>query len=241
MKRLIALFLCLSALLATCATAAFGHEAPDFTKKGSITIQWKYQETVVPDGALRAYRIAAVKEDDGDFTFLPLAGFGGKKFTADSLTPELAKELAGMVKSTAAIAPTSSKDGVVTFEKLQLGLYLIVQTRSAAGYQDISPFLVSVPMWDTDHYVYEINAKEKFQLKKTTDSTQKPDTDDKNNSSGGTGGGSSSGGTSTGGSSSGGNTLPQTGQLNWPIPVLLLGGTVLIVGGVALRRREYHA
>lgn len=241
MKRIIALFLCLTALLTACTTAAFGSEAPDFTKKGSITIQWKYQDTVVPDGALRAYRIAAVKESDGDFTFLPLAGFEGKKLTADSLTPELAKELAGMVKSTAAIAPTSSKDGVVTFEKLQLGLYLIVQTKSADGYQDISPFLVSVPMWDTDHYVYEINAKEKFQLKKTTTTTTTPGKDDSTTTTDkNTNTNTNKPGTS-GGSSSGGSTLPQTGQLNWPIPVLLLGGTVLIVSGVALRRREYHA
>ena len=39
MKRITALFLSILLLLSLCVTA-LGHEAPDLTKKGTITIQW---------------------------------------------------------------------------------------------------------------------------------------------------------------------------------------------------------
>ena len=33
-------------------------------------------------------------------------------------------------------------------------------------------------------------------------------------------------------------TLPQTGQLNWPIPVLTAAGTCLIAAGILLRKKH---
>ena len=60
------------------------------------------------------------------------------------------QELAGMVKASSAIKPASFKSGVVTFDNLELGLYLIVQTKSISGYEKVAPFLVSVPLWDKD-------------------------------------------------------------------------------------------
>ncbi len=32
--------------------------------------------------------------------------------------------------------------------------------------------------------------------------------------------------------------IPQTGQLNWPIPVLAFSGVVLIIVGVAMLRKK---
>ncbi len=59
-------------------------------------------------------------------------------------------------------------------------------------------------------------------------------------SSGGTTGGSGGVGTSAGG-----KTLPQTGQLNWPVPVLCLYGAVFMVVGLLMlpfsRRKRPHA
>lgn len=197
MKRITALFLSILLLLSLCVTA-LGHEAPDLTKKGTITIQWKFQGDALPDGALRAYQ--------------------GKDLSEKNLTPELAKELAGMVKASSAIKPASFKSGVVTFDNLELGLYLIVQTKSISGYEKIAPFLVSVPLWDKDHYLYEINVSEKFEIKKEPPTPGTPETPDQP-----------------------GDKLPQTGQVNWPMPVLLILGLALIVTGTALKRKSKHA
>ena len=118
MKRITALFLSILLLLSLCVTA-LGHEAPDLTKKGTITIQWKFQGDALPDGALRAYRVGTLKDTDGNFSFAPLPAYQGKDLSEKNLTPELAKELAGMVKASSAIKPASFKNGVVTFDELE--------------------------------------------------------------------------------------------------------------------------
>lgn len=215
MKHITSFFLSVVLLLSLCVTAVFGHEAPDLGKRGTITIQWKFQDKALPDGALRAYQIGTLKEIDGDFSFAPLSAYKDKDLSEKNLTPELAKELAGMVKASGGIKPSSFKNGVVTFDDLELGLYLIVQTKTLFGYEKITPFLVSVPLWDKDHYLYEIGVSEKFELKKKP---SVPDSPDKP-----------------------GDTLPQTGQVNWPVPVLLTLGLVLIVSGAALRRKSKYA
>ena len=120
-----------------------------------------------------------------------------------------------MVQAPDGIKPSSFENGVVTFDGLELGLYLILQTKTISGFEKITPFLVSVPLWDRDHYLYEISVSEKFELKKTPST---PDTPDKP-----------------------GPTLPQTGQVNWPVPVLLTLGLVLIVSGATLRRKSKYA
>ena len=217
MKRITALFLSILLLLSLCVTA-LGHEAPDLTKKGTITIQWKFQGDALPDGALRAYRVGTLKDTYGNFSFAPLPAYQGKDLSEKNLTPELAKELAGMVKASSAIKPASFKSGVVTFDNLELGLYLIVQTKSISGYEKVAPFLVSVPLWDKDHYLYEINVSEKFEIKKEPPTPGTPETPDQP-----------------------GDKLPQTGQVNWPMPVLLILGLVLIVTGTALKRKSKHA
>ena len=223
MKRITALFLSVVLLLSLCA-AAFGHEIPDAQKKGTITIQWKFQGKVLPDGALRAYRVGTLKDTDGNFSFAPLPAYQGKDLSEKNLTPELAKELAGMVKASDGIKPASFKSGVVTFDNLKLGLYLIVQTKDVSGYERITPFLVSVPLWDKDHYLYEINVSEKFEIKKTSSSPGTPSTP----------------GTSETPNQPNGK-LPQTGQVNWPMPVLLTLGLALIVTGTALKKKAKHA
>ena len=163
-------------------------------------------------------RVGTLKDTDGNFSFAPLPAYQGKDLSEKNLTPELAKELAGMVKASSAIKPASFKSGVVTFDNLELGLYLIVQTKSISGYEKVAPFLVSVPLWDKDHYLYEINVSEKFEIKKEPPTPGTPETPDQP-----------------------GDKLPQTGQVNWPMPVLLILGLALIVTGTALKRKSKHA
>ena len=116
-------------------------------------------------------------------------------------------------------------DGTVLVQSLNLGLYLLVQDKAADGFEVISPFLVSVPMYENGAYIYEVNAEPKLSAL-----TKTPATDP-----GTSGGGGSSGGGSSSGSSSGTGTLPQTGQLNWPVPVLSALGLCLFFLGWMLR------
>ena len=114
-----------------------------------------------------------------------------------------------------------NKTGSVTFPELSHGLYLVVQVKAASGYEAVQPFLVTVPMLEDGHYVYDVNAYGKIALKKA-----------KTDPAGRTPTGTVPGGTVPGGG------LPQTGQLNWPIPVLALAGCILILIGRACRRKN---
>lgn len=109
----------------------------------------------------------------------------------------------------------------MTFPELPHGLYLVVQVEAAPGYEAVQPFLVTVPMLEDGHYVYDVNAYGKTALQKTK--TDPSDT-------------APSGTVPAGTIPAGG--LPQTGQLNWPIPVLALTGCVLILIGLACRRKN---
>ena len=52
-------------------------------------------------------------------------------------------------------------DGNAAFEDLELGLYLIVQSKASNGYAPIKPFLVSLPMAENGKWNYEVDASPK--------------------------------------------------------------------------------
>ena len=88
---------------------------------------------------------------------------------------------------------------------------LIYQQKTASGYNNISPFLVTIP-YDGKTDVTSISKPELKKEPQSPTETTKPTT-----------GGSSGGNT--------GNKLPQTGQLTWPIPALVSGGMLLFALG----------
>lgn len=107
--------------------------------------------------------------------------------------------------------------GAVVFSDLKPGLYLIVQNEAADGYKAAAPFLVSVPLYENGTYVYEVDASPKMSIlteepaPEIPDEPSEPVTD---------------------------RTLPQTGQLNWPVPALAMLGMCIFVAGWMLRQRE---
>ncbi len=196
-------------LLCALSVTVYAHETPDESRKGTITVEMEYGGNAVTGGKLLAYRVARIVEEDGNYGFEALAPYEVQELSPETLnTPELAAAFAGQI-SGEGIAPATSEDGLVSFENLELGLYLIVQTEACDGFETLEPFLVSVPMNEGGHYVYEVNAEGKFQLHQEPEPTtpaESPEPD-----------------------------LPQTGQLNWPIPVLAVLGLCLFSIGWALR------
>ena len=220
-KQLILLLLAALTLCGTHVTAS-AHPVPDLTKTGSITVTMCYQDKAVPGGSLKLYRVGDVNEDDGNYSFVPTNDFKGcvAVFDEDNIqSPELAKKLADYAakkKISAVGTKTIGKDGKATFADLEPGLYLVVQKTAAPGYGKVSPFLVSVPYLEDDHYIYNVESKPKTDLEREVTPTEAP---------------------------SNGGTLPQTGQLNWPVPVLVVLGLMLFTIGWVLRfgkKRDGH-
>lgn len=219
-EKICSLFLVLSLLCMTAVTmtvTVYAHEVPDAEKKGTVTVEMTYDGKAVTGGVLTAYRVGQVQASNGDYFFVKteaMENFSGSYKDINSAA--LAEDMAAYVKSNSlsACATAENKEGKAAFSDMELGLYLIVQTKASSGYDPLKPFLVSVPVNEDGHYVYEVSANGKFQLHQATKPSKpakptKPKPLQPN--------------------------LPQTGQLNWPVPVLVVTGLALFVAGWMLR------
>lgn len=216
-KHLISALLALLLLLCLPLSAAAAHPVPDLTRKGSITITMKYKGKPVSGGTLALYRVGDVHEDDRNYSFVPVKGLEALDYS-DIQSPDLAKAAAKAVeeKKIAAVKTvTIGSSGTAEFSDLALGLYLVAQKTAASGYKMTASFLVSVPYLEDGAYVYNVKADPKTDLEREVvpAPTEKPSTP------------------------SGGGKLPQTGQLWWPVPVLICMGLGCIAVGL-IRRRE---
>ena len=108
-------------------------------------------------------------------------------------------------------------EGKSQFKNLTTGLYLIVQDNAAEGFSKLDAFLVGVPMMVEGEYQYHVTAAVKSELERTptpvTPPAVKP-SDPK---------------------------LPQTGQLNWPVPLMASAGLGLFLLGWVLCFRKKRA
>lgn len=208
----------LALLLLLCLPlSASAHPVPDESQNGhcSITITMTYNGKAVPGGTLALYKVGNVHEDNGNYSFVPvnaiqsdISEFGN--IESSDLPGKLA-ELEKKLTSVTAKPVTIDKDGTATFPNLRFGLYLVVQKTAAFGYGKTAPFLVSVPYLYKGEYKYNVTSLPKTDLEREVEPTTPP--------------------------SPGGSKLPQTGQLWWPVPVLICMGLGCIAVGL-IRRRE---
>ena len=206
LKQITALLLSVACLLNMGVSA---HEAVDEGAEGTITVEMKYEGEAVTGGALTAYRVGEVQEADGNYLFVKTEAMEAFEGTYENIgSAELAESIAAYVeeKNIESYGEAENTNGRAIFSDLKTGLYLIVQTEASEGYEPLKPFLVSIPMNEDGHYIYDVNAEGKFELYKPVTPPDTPDPE-----------------------------LPHTGQLNWPIPVLVVSGLLLFVAGWVLR------
>ncbi len=232
MRKLLAVLL--TTLLFAAFSASVYADAIDLNETGSISVTFKDSATgqVIGDGVMTLYKVADIESSDGNLAYVYTEGFAGSEIVLGDLTAEtLAGDLHTYAKNNsvnAAKIGTVNNMGICYFDELELGLYLVVQTAAAEGYHIIAPFLVSVPISTTAGWVYDVEATPKMEKglsnytssSVTTSSTTTPPTSTTRDPSDVYGAQ---------------NQLPQTGQLNWPIPVLAGGGILLfLIGWVAV-------
>ena len=267
-KQLAALLLAvaLAAACAAPAFAAATAASIELTRKGSITVTLRDSESgsAVSGGKLTLYQVASISRKNGNLSYDYTNGFENCGVSLGDLSEsDLARTLddkrpAGSKGETL----TVDTDGKAVFSRLPLGLYLVVQSTASTGYEKINPFLVSVPLVEEDTYLYDVDALPKVgTLTPTTppdvpEEPDKPETPDlpeepgKNTPPGAdnpddwvlNGRPDKNTAPNPGNPDdwvlNGRPTLPQTGQLNWPIPVLTAAGTCLIAAGILLRKKH---
>lgn len=194
-------------LLCGLRVSADAHEVPDENEKGTITVDMSYDGKAVKGGTLTACQVGQIYEDDGNYSFIPTPAMDGfQKDFEDLDDPKLAEDVAKFVtrEKIPASKTANNVDGKAVFTEMELGLYLISQSKASDGYEPLKPFLIALPMNQDGQYVYEVIAEGKFQLQQKPPEPSDP-------------------------------TLPQTGQMNWPIPVLTVMGLGLFSAGWMLR------
>ena len=160
------LALCMAVCCALPALAAPAASANiDLSRTGSMDVTLYDHQNDVPlrGGALTVYKVADVARTNGDLHFVYTADFTGCGIALGDLTDStLADQLLEyMPQGARGTTKTVDADGNAAFEDLELGLYLIVQSKASNGYAPIKPFLVSLPMAENGKWNYEVDASPK--------------------------------------------------------------------------------
>lgn len=220
MKRLLTFLTALSLLLGIPITGS-AHVVPQERDDCTITLTVRYDGENVNSGTLTAIKIGYVDEEDGNYFFSQVLTDARLEDISSSSAPKTQKAFYDNNKKVYDFytQTQSVKKGKATFSGLSTGLYLIVQNKAAEGFSKMDPFLISVPYLDDGEYLYDVTAAVKPELKREPDPTDPTETKP-------------------------GPKLPQTGQLNWPIPAMVIGGLALFVLGWELcfgKKRDPYA
>lgn len=166
-KRMLALLLSLL-LLTAIPVAAFADQF-DLAKTGSISIQLRdiYHPEKAIGGTVRLHKVGEAIIQNSALSFTPTAEFSGSGVAlADVNAAGLPDKLLAYAEGNK-IPGTSVKAnsaGNAVFSGLAAGLYLVSQETAVSGYYKVSPFLVTLPMYDAESgWRYSIQASPKVQ------------------------------------------------------------------------------
>lgn len=167
-KKLVSLV----AILISFAMVAFTLSATAATfldKNGSITIRMTDSQTDTPlkNVAFRLYFVARAYESGNGIRYELIPPYDESKIGIDDLQDaSLPIHLAYFAESRS--LPYTEKltdnNGVLVFEDLTPGLYLIVPAQEIEGYYMPTPFVISVPEYDTVNktWVFDVDASPKI-------------------------------------------------------------------------------
>jgi len=184
--------------------------------EGSISV-------TLAEGEAQIYHVANMEMNDLGYVFTYTDTWKECGVVLDDV------QNAGIAEELAVYAKESEIEGSTCFTGLEEGLYLIVQMEAVEGYQTMKPFLVTMPTVIDGECIYDIEASPKVEPG-NPDGPGNPEGPGNPDEPGNPDGPDSSGDEGDV-SENKGDKLPQTGQLNWPIPVLVITGLLLFASG----------
>lgn len=223
-KKTIALLLAFAVYLSL-GFRVYAAQLPDEDRAGSLTIQLSFEGEPLEGGALTIARVGQIEITDGNAGFALVDALSGGPALEKLEDPELAAVLADLaLERNLTVQNVEITQGKAVFVGLKTGLYLVTQRPEdvTEGFDGIRPFLLSLPQWIDGAYVYDLTASPKVPLEtEPTEPTQPTDPTEPTEPE---------------------HELPQTGQLNWPVPILTTLGLIFFAAGWILcfhRRRDH--
>ena len=225
-NRILSFLMALVFVVILAVNASATTDMPDLSGKGSLTLTMNYNGQPLNSGKVNILALGEVQAiSKSQYDFKLFASLGKETLTQEELyDADVAKSLLSNAKNFYGknIISESISGGKVEFKDLSAGLYVVWQEESDAcdGLSAFQPFLISVPRWQDDAFVMDVVAAPKVPLQdappppETTPPPPPPP------------------------------ELPNTGQLNWPIPVMAVSGVMLMIVGLILcvnrKRNNYE-
>lgn len=209
-KRVFTLIMVLI-LLSCLPVATYAETLVDLDAKGSITVKAVYKKVPLEGMKLNCIQVGKLVPYGDAYYYESL--YHDAIYTSEDIhNTKHPGEMLKLVKNGTSVAYTKSADksGYIKFSNLKPGLYLIYQTDSftmSGNKYEIREFFVTIP-YDGK---YDVDAKSKPGLDLYPEEPPKQ--------------------TTSGTSSPKPAKLPQTGQLNWPVPVMAISGMTLFIIG----------
>ena len=248
-----------------CGVTAFAATVPDLDATGSISITMvdPSSKEAVPGGDLNLFKVGVAHVDDGNYSWVLSDEFAGAGVDLSNLEDESLTASLTEYAVKQAVEPVQNliidENGKAQFSGLPVALYMVTQANSALGYKPVMPFLVTVPMQDGNGgWIYDVDASPKVEIEAGTPTptptlTPTPSTTvTPTPPTTGTPTPTITPRTTitprstitpratitprTGVTTTVKSTLPRTGQLWWPVPILAVVGIVFVF--VGLRRRS---
>lgn len=209
-KRLSLILIVLLVLMQGIAIMVTATSLPDLTQKGSLTIEMHWNGEKLQDGQLCICKIADIDPETARFILIePLQG---EELSLKNPTdPSVAEKAAGLaLDKQLPMQSAPIRNGSASFVNLETGLYLVHQSSldASSGFEPITTYLISVPYLSGGKYVMDVTASPKVSLEEAPTVPTEPEPTRPTDSH-----------------------LPQTGQLNWPVPILVVGGVILFLFG----------
>lgn len=191
-------------LILSMGVTAYAHDYVQMDKKGSITITMRMGEKTVSGGTLTMYRVGEVVEDDGNYSFQPTGDFAGCGESFEDVSASTLPK--NLAKYAKKITGTTKYIG--TDGKVSfsnLKVGLYLFVQNKAA----SGYNKAAPFLVSLPYM-EADGRYNYSV----DASPKVELTKPSNPRD--------------------PKLPQTGQLNWPVPVLAIAGLTLFAAGWAL-------
>ncbi len=198
-------------LLLNLALPVQAHPVPDLTKTGSISVTMRYGNKVVPGGTLTLYRVGDIHEDDGNYSFV---------LTSEFAASSVSLEDPASAKTAKALAKFADKQSIH-------GERATISRKGKAKFTGLRPGLYLLVQYDAakgynkvDPFLVTLPIKDGDSYTYDVDASPKLELEPAPTTPH--------------------SRLPQTGQLNWPVPVLSAAGMFLLAAGWWLghRRKE---
>ena len=146
----------------------------DFNRVGDINVTLKETNNneSINGAELTIYKVANVVNENNNLKYVYIDDI---KNCDGDLTNLLDSSLSGKIdkcigdKNISTKTGKTNENGILKFDNLELGLYLVKQTNSVEGYSKIDSFLVNIPEVIDNKWVYSINATPKTDIIKLMD------------------------------------------------------------------------